>query len=72
MQEWEEENKGYRYILNILDCFSKYAFRKPLVDKKAETVLNAVKVVCKESSRVPKHIWVDEGKEFYNTKRMIG
>ena len=62
MQEWEDQNKGYRFILNIVDCFSKYAFSVPLKDKKAETVLNAFKVVCKESGRVPKHIWVDEGK----------
>ena len=68
MQEWEDQNKGYRYILNIVDCFSKYAFSVPLKDKKAETVLNAFKVVCKESGRVPEHIWVDEGKEFYNKK----
>jgi hypothetical protein len=68
MQEWEDQNKGYRYILNIVDCFSKYAWSIPLKDKKAETVLNAFKTICKESDRKPKHIWVDEGKEFYNKK----
>ena len=64
MQEWKNQNEGYRYILNIVDCFSRYAWSIPLKDKKAETVLNAFKTI----SRKPKHIWVDEGKEFYNKK----
>ena len=66
MQEWEKVNKGYRYILNVIDCFSKYAWSVPLKDKKGETVLDAFKYIVKISNRKPRHIWVDEGKEFYN------
>jgi transposase InsO family protein len=32
MQEWSKVNKGYRYILNVIDCFSKYAWGIPLKD----------------------------------------
>ena len=66
MQEWSEENKGFRYMLNVIDVFSKFAWSIPLKDKKGITVLNAFKQIVKESGRIPKHIWVDEGKEFYN------
>jgi len=74
MQEWSKENKGFRYMLNIVDCFSKYAWSVPLKDKTAKTVLDAFKSVVKSSAnnggrqtpRQPKHLWVDEGKEFYN------
>ena len=66
MQEWSEENKGFRYMLNVIDVFSKFAWSIPLKDKKGITVLNAFKQIEKESGRIPKHIWVDEGKEFYN------
>lgn len=66
MQEWANVNKGYRYMLNIIDCFSKYAWSVPLKDKSGLTVLAAFKHVVKSSDRLPKHIWVDEGKEFYN------
>ena len=66
MQEWCEENKGFRYMLNVIDVFSKFAWSIPLKDKKGITVLNAFKQIVKESGRIPKHIWVDEGKEFYN------
>ena len=35
-------------------------------DKKGDTVEDAFKYIVKESNRRPKHIWVDQGKEFYN------
>ena len=61
-------------MLNIIDCFSKYAWSVPLKEKTAKTVLDAFKSVVKRSAsnvgrrspRLPKHLWVDEGKEFYN------
>ena len=65
MQEWKSVNKGYRYILNVIDCFSKYAWSVPLKDKMGKTVLYAFQYIVK-SNRKPKYIWVDEGKEFYN------
>ena len=66
MQEWCKENKGYRYMLNVVDVFSKYAWSVPLKDKTGMTVLNGFKQIVKESDRKPKNIWVDQGKEFYN------
>ena len=66
MQEWSKENKGYRYMLNAIDVFSKYAWSVPLKDKTGMTVLNGFKQIVKESERKPKNIWVDQGKEFYN------
>ena len=66
MQEWSKQNKGYRYMLNVVDVFSKYAWSVPLLDKKGKTVLEAFKQIVKTSGRKPDHIWVDEGKEFYN------
>ena len=66
MQEWNYQNKGFRYLLNIIDVFSKYAWSVPLKDKKGLTVEEAFKQIVQQSGRIPKHIWVDEGKEFYN------
>ena len=66
MQEWSKENKGYRYMLNVVDVFSKYAWSIPLKDKTGITTLNAFKQIVQSSKRKPKHIWVDKGKEFYN------
>jgi hypothetical protein len=66
MQEWSKQNKGYRYMLNVVDVFSKFAWSVKLLDKKGKTVLEAFEQIVDSSGRKPKHIWVDEGKEFYN------
>src|SRR5271155_1967724 len=66
MQEWSKQNKGFRYMLNVIDVFSKYAWSIPFKDKTGTTTLNAFKEIVKSSGRIPKHIWVDQGKEFYN------
>ena len=66
MQEWSRNNKGYKYMLNVIDVYSKYAWSVPLKDKKGDTTTEAFKYIVKNSNRIPKHIWVDKGKEFYN------
>jgi Integrase core domain/Chromo (CHRromatin Organisation MOdifier) domain len=66
MQEWSKQNEGFRYMLNVIDIFSKYAWSIPMKDKTGITTLNSFKQIVKTSSRIPKHIWVDQGKEFYN------
>ena len=66
MQEWSKQNNGYRYMLNIIDVFSKYAWSVPLKDKRGESVTIAFKSIVKSSNRQPKFLWVDQGKEFYN------
>ena len=58
-------------MMNVIDCFSKYAWSVALKDKTGFTVLEALKKIIlsgiiKLSGRKPNHIWVDKGKEFYN------
>jgi len=50
MQEWSRINKGYKYMLNVIDVFSKYAWSVPLKDKKADTVTEAFKYTAKNSN----------------------
>jgi len=52
MQEWASENKGYKYMLNIIDVFSKYAWSFPIKDKRGKTVLDAFK----QTEKKPKHL----------------
>ena len=65
MQQFSKWNKGYRYLLMVLDVFSKYGWIVPLKDKKGETVAEAFKKIFKEG-RKPQYLWVDKGKEYYN------
>lgn len=65
MLPYAKENKGYRYMLTVIDVFSKYAWAIPVKNKTAEEVTQAMKSVL-ELGRVPKNLQVDRGKEFYN------
>ena len=65
MQQFNQRNKGYRYLLMVLDVFSKYGWIVPLKDKKGETVTEAFKMIIKEG-RKPEYLWTDKGKEYYN------
>ena len=60
-------NKGFRFLLCVIDIFSKYAWVIPLKDKKGISIINAFQILLKESNRKPNKIWVDKESEFYNS-----
>ena len=66
MQLLSKFNKGFRFLLCIIDIFSKYAWVIPLKDKKGISIVNAFQKKLNESNRKPNKIWVDKGSEFYN------
>ena len=66
MQLISKYNKGIRFLLGVIDIFSKYAWIIPLKDKKGITITNAFKKILDESNRKPNKIWVDKSNEFYN------
>ena len=66
MQLLSKFNKGFRFLLCVIDIFSKYAWVIPLKDKKGISIVNAFQKNLKESNRKPNKIWVDKGSEFYN------
>ena len=59
-------NKGFRFLLCVIDIYSKHAWVIPLKDKKGITITNAFQKILDESNRKPNKIRVDKGKEFYN------
>lgn len=58
-------NKGYRYILTIIDLFSRYGWAVPLKDKTGKEVMNAFQVVFAQG-RKPQRLQTDDGLEFDN------
>ena len=66
MQLTSKFNKGFRFLLYVIDIYSKYAWVVPLNDKKGVSIVNAFQSVLKKSNRTPNKILVDEGSEFYN------
>ena len=71
MSAFKEYNDDYRYLLLVIDIFSKYGWIIPLKDKNGETVAEALKTIFKE--RKPEKLWTDKGTEFYNkdVKKLI-
>ena len=66
MQLISNFNKGFRFLLCVIDIFSKYTLVFPLKNKKGLSIINAFQKFLKESNRKPNKIWVDKGIEFYN------
>ena len=66
MQLISKFNKGFRFLLCVIDIFSKYARVFPLKDKKGVSIANAFQKILDDSKRKPNKIWVDKGGEFYN------
>ena len=64
MQKFSKWNKGIRYLLMVIDVFSKYGWIKVLKNKKTETVYEAFRNIIMESNRKPKMLWTDKGTEF--------
>ena len=66
MQLIAKYNKNVRYLLCIINVFSKYAFVFPLKDKKGASIVNAFQEILKQSDRKSRKIRVDQGSKFYN------
>ena len=67
MQLIRKFNKGFRFLLCVIDIFSKYAWVVPLKDKKGVSIVNAFQSILKKSNTKPNKIWVDKGSEVYNS-----
>lgn len=66
MQAYSQQNKGYKYILTVIDVFSKYAWAIPIKSKEMGPVSSAFKSVLDESGRKPVNLQSDLGLEFFN------
>ena len=64
-------NNNYKFILTVLDIFTKYAWATPLKNKSGLSITNGFKIVLSEhpqggsEPRKPEKLWVDRGSEFY-------
>lgn len=63
MTKFAKYNRGYNYVLVVIDIFSKYLWMRPLKDKKGESVAKGLKDILKEG-RSPNRIRTDKGQEF--------
>ena len=61
-----QNNIEYRYILVIIDNFSKFGWTVPLKAKNAQTIKDSFENILISSKRKPNLIETGHGKEFYD------
>ena len=66
MQLISKFNKGFRFLLCVIDIFGKYTWVVPLKDKKGVSIIDAFQKILDNSNRKPNKIFVDKGSEFYS------
>ena len=68
LQKLSRVNRNFKYILVVLDVFSRFAWARPLKSKGGECVKTALQNIIETSERKPHKVWSDNGSEFYNSK----
>lgn len=66
MQKFAKQNNGIKYLVTVIDIFSKYAFAFPVKTKSANDVTSGFEKLFK--NRQPFKLQTDQGLEFENSK----
>lgn len=70
MSKYEKQNDGFKYMLNVIDTFSKFAWIRPLKSKSGSDVAHAFQDILEEAKTVnhsaPNLLHCDKGTEFRN------
>jgi transposase InsO family protein len=62
----KKDNKKNKYILTVIDNFSRYAFAIPLKDKKPKAIIEAFNKIESKNKILPHILLSDNGSEFKN------
>ena len=62
---YSRSNNDYKYILTVIDVFSKYGWIVPLKPKTGKEVAIAFQKLFSSTIAPNSHLWTDKGTEFY-------
>ena len=62
----KKQNKGYKFLLTVIDSFSKVGYARPLKQKNGAALVKAFKEIIQESQEQPHTLLTDKGTEFLN------
>lgn len=68
MQRYATENDGFRYILFVIDVYTRQLFLKPLKSKHSSEVSKAFFEIITETNRFPAYVSSDFGKEYLGSE----
>ena len=66
--DFKRHNDGYRYVLVVIDCLSRFVYTEPIKTKSADDVVVAFEKIFKRAEHLPVVLNSDEGNEFRNKK----
>ena len=64
MQLISQFNKGFQFLLCVIEIYSKYTWVDLLEDKKGITITNDFQKILDESKHKPNKTWTDKRSEF--------
>lgn len=64
LRSFSEYNDGFKYILCVIDVFSKYAFARAIKTKNADSIRKSFEDIFLEANATPRHLQSDKGTEF--------
>ena len=68
-QDYADDNDNYRYVLFVIDVFSRYGWALPIKNKTAEEIIRAFKIILNnEEGRKPQCLRTDAAKDFTSEK----
>lgn len=70
IQQYSRWNDNVRYILAVIDTFTRKAWVRPCIDKSADVVLNAFRSIINDAGKPPFTLVADRGTELKNKKFM--
>ena len=66
--QYKRQNKGYSFILLLIDCFTKVIYTAPMKTKNQDDCVMAFQSIFDDFDKFPINLVTDKGKEFYNFK----
>ena len=64
---YADDNDGYKYLLVVIDIFSRFAWAEPLKDKTANEIISAFDKILSDG-RIPRWLRTDAAKDFTSNK----
>ena len=64
LQKFDKQNNGFKYLLTVIDVFTRFAYVQPLKSKTSSSIISAFEKIFNHSC--PTKLQTDRGKEFVN------